>query len=394
MSANDTSFNNIFWSAVKSGPGGMDKIGNLGTSFIQQRLRDTAVGRLILKPQPISQEQCVPSLVNESLTYIEEIEPDSIATTVNYRSEPTRTWFKGIRMAITFMMISSPEYEKNEEELRSYKMPLTRIIEQNTVKDVQEREDKYFFDKVHGSIFLATRARYNQLVANGEVAGTANFGTEDELYNYLFNKNKGVGPWAPIAAPNRAGAYHTNVVLSDEVSFTKIITMLATKLVLNREIRPRVLVMHEETFADSIGWTLNDAGLEVMDTIVKDGYTWRKVAGLQIITTIRARPDIIPPGVVYVFPDPEFMGRFLQLSPLKFEINKFMRTFTMTCWQEIGIGFSNVRGLGAIVLDGATIPLRVKLMTPGGAPVPGKEGVLRIINNNMAAAIPTVEVGI
>ena len=121
-------FNNVFWSAVRMGQEGLNKIAASGTLYIQRKLRENAFSRVICPPKPVTAQQCIPSDTDESLYYLEEVEPDSIATKITWRSEPPKSWFRGKKMRITFQMISSKEFQKSEQELMSYKMPLTRII--------------------------------------------------------------------------------------------------------------------------------------------------------------------------------------------------------------------------------------------------------------------------
>jgi hypothetical protein len=50
------------------------------------------------------------------------------------------------RTSIPFFTISSERFEKTEQELLAYQMPITKIIEDNSVKDIQEIEDREFLD--------------------------------------------------------------------------------------------------------------------------------------------------------------------------------------------------------------------------------------------------------
>lgn len=387
--------NKLFWTRVREGDAGMSKLGTAGTLFIQRKLRENAFSRVLVVPQPITPQQCVPSEDSDSFYYLEEIEPDTIAMgSITFRNEPDKMWYRGKKMKIHFQTLASKEFIKPEQELMGWKMPITRIIEQNTVKDIQESEDKMFMDKVHAGLFLATRARFNTLMADGVITTgvtTANFNTENEFVSYLFLRYKRAGAWSAISPTilNRADADWSNVLLSDETKLSRTVIAELEKVTLGRELRPKVIAMHEVTYADTTGWTLNDAGLEITSEIVREGYRYRKVTGFDIVTTIRNRPDILPSKVLYVFPSQEFFGRFLVLEPLVFSIQKKdHRKISMMCWETIAMGFANVHGLGAIVLNGGSIPLKVILQTATGGYT--NSGTLVVWNDYARATIPSV----
>lgn len=389
--------NKRFWGLVKQGDAGMAKVGAKGTLFIQRKLRENAYSRILVKPDPITQAECVPSDTDDSFYYLEEIEPDTIAQgAVTFRSEPEKMWYRGKKMKIFFRTLTSKEFIKPEQELMGWKMPITRIIEQNTVKDIQESEDKMFMDKVHAGLFLATRARFNTLMADGAITlgvTTANFNTENEFVSYLFLRYKRAAAWTAISPTilNPADAEWSNVILSEESKLSRTVLADAEKITLGRELRPRVYLMHEMTFADTTGWTLNDLGLEITSEVVKEGYRYRRLVGFDIVTTIRNRPDICPPGVIYTFPDQQFFGRFLVLEPLVFSIRKpDHRKISMMCYETIAMGFANIHGLGAVVLSGRSIPLQVILQTSTGGYT--TSGTLIVWNDYNRATIPTVVV--
>jgi hypothetical protein len=59
-------------------------------------------------------------------------------------------------------------FQKTEQELLAYEMPITKIIEENSVKDIQEIEDREF------TIHIEAAVQALQLEANGGVATALN----------------------------------------------------------------------------------------------------------------------------------------------------------------------------------------------------------------------------
>jgi hypothetical protein len=87
--------------------------------------------------------------------------------------------------------------------------------------------------------------------------------------------------------------------------------------------------------------------------------------GLRFVTTQRNNRNIIRPGVIYGFPDANVLGRFLLLNQTQFWINKNARLIEMEAWEQIAVGFGNIHGIGAVVMNGATIRLRVNSTSDG-----------------------------
>jgi hypothetical protein len=245
---------------------------------------------------------------------------------------------------------------------------------------------------VKSGLFLGTRYQYNKLVGNGMVAGTRNFSTTAEFMRYMFQRAKGAGAWPgagiPTASLNRADALYTNIVLSDEDDWNRVVLKDLVKIPYARQMKPRTFLLHEVTWADTVAWSVTEAGLEITSEIVRDGYKYTTVGGYTFVTTIRDNNNLVEPGVIYVFPSPEFLGRFLVLENTKFFINKSGRFIEMEGWEDIGAGLGNIRGLGAILLKGARMTLPIT--TEDAAGVITGQGNFTIINDNLQTALPPI----
>lgn len=395
---NAAEFNQMFSAALSGGQEALEKTGEAIGLYIQDKLRENAFTRKILPPQTVTESELTRNTDDEGLSYIDDLEPDSIAMRINWRGEPNKTYIQGKRYSINMSTISSERFQKSEQELRSYKMPLTKVIEQNTVKDMQEQIDLTFMTHVKAGIYLATMARHNELLSRGVLAAstvatandgdpvanagesTRNFANEAEFLSYLLAHDKSLaartneGGAIDISAFNAANAAYpanqhqfANIILSDQTEFNRTVLRDLVKVQANRQMKAKCFLMHESDWNDTIAWTTDDAGLEVTSEIVKDGYKYTTVGGYTYVTTVRDNPDIIEPGQIFSFPSPEFLGRYLVLENTKFWINKQGRFITMEAWEDCGIGFGNIKGLGVILLSGATIKLPAVFQKPTGA---------------------------
>ena len=412
VNINANEINQLFGEALNRGGEALEKVGEVTGLYIQDKLRENSFCGKILPPQTVTEAELTRNVNDEGLVYIDDIEPDSLAMRVNFRGEPEKTYIEGKRYEIRMSTISSDKFQKSEQELRSYRMPITKIIEQNTVKDIQEQKDKTFMQHVRAGLVLATRRRMNDLVdrglvINGQTDATTvgasgtnkNFGSDTQLAAYLYTRNISTshglaagGTWDPGAVVgNLADANYSNIILSTETSFTRTVLRDAVKVQAAREMKCRCFLMHEYDWTDTVGWLDSEAGLQITGEIVRDGYKYTTVGGYTFVTTVRDNPDIVEPGQIYTFPAPEFLGRHLSLEGVKFWINKTGRFIEMEAWEECGVGFGNVKGLGLILLSGAGVTLPKIFQSAAGADI-STTGTFRLTNLPLESGqIPTTE---
>ncbi len=374
-------FNSLFGEAINRGGEALEKVGEVTGLYIQDKLRENSFARKILPPQTVTEAELTRNVTDEGLSYIDDIEPDSLAMRVNWRGEPEKTYIEARRYEIRMGTVSSDRFQKSEQELRSYRIPLTKVIEQNTVKDIQEQVDKTFMDHVKVGLMLGTRRRMNDLVdrglvnnannGGGALTGTTahNWGSAEQFASYLYTRvvnttaTHGGGltdfeTWDTTpGTANLANAQYSNILLSTETTFSRTVLRDAVKIQTAREMKARCFLMHEYDWTDTVGWLDSEAGLQITGEIVRDGYKYTTVGGFTFITTVRDNPDIVQPGQIFTFPAPEFLGRYLILENTKFWINKTGRFIEMEAWEDCGVGFGNIKGLGLILLSGASITL-------------------------------------
>ena len=384
--------NEMFGAALDGGTEAMDKLAEATGLYIQDKLRENSFARKILTPQTVTASELTRNVNDEGLQYIDDIEPDSVAMAVNFRGEPNKTYIEGKRYAINISTISSERIQKSEQELRAYKMPLTKIIEQNTVKDIQETIDERFMLHAKAGIFLATVHRWNELLGRGEMQTsgfdnqTRNFGNEAQMYVYLYQQMKQYGateatdtPAPPagnvIDALNwNAGTvrttnrpYFSNLILGSETSMTRNVVRDLAKCLASRALKLKTILLHESDFADLLAWSNTDAGFQISSEIAIGGYKYTTIAGVQYVTTVRDNPNIVAPGQIFGFPSSEFLGRFLVLENTKFFMKKEGRFITMEAWEDVGVGFGNIKGIACYLLSGASITLPARYLDPTGA---------------------------
>lgn len=316
---NGTSLNSIF-SAHLDSPEGKEKLAAAANAYIRDKLRENSFARKILPPQMVSKADLQVSVNHDTLVYVDEIEPNSQAVSLTFRGQPRVRYIQGTRYEIPFFTISSEKFEKTEQELMAYRMPITKIIEDNAVKDIQEVEDHRFLTYVHscvaqtGNDVIGEQAT-DDIAANGTSTGSAT-------------------------------DFEGTLQRGDLIKLFK--NMDGTRRRLDK------VLMNEVNWDECLAWTIEDFGDTVQGKVVIDGFNFDTIMGRKIVRTIKT--DILPTGNIYGFDAPEFLGKFLVLNNTKFYIDKIANMITFQCYEDIGMGIGNVASINRLKLYNKSAP--------------------------------------
>ncbi len=350
--------NDLFFEKVSSSEG-KDKIAEYGGTYIRDRLREVSFARKIVPPTPVQRTELQRSVNHDTLVKIIDIEPDSRAMTLTFRGQPTARFIRAARYEIPFFTISSEKFEKTEQELMAYEMPITKIIEENSVKDIQAIEDRQFL------IYIEACIQGLQLEANSN-SPTA-FKTSTVVAGSVVATSvvKGEG-----AMSSSTDDFVIHPILKPDV--------ISIKKVLHRKfLKAEQMLITEPDFDNVSAWTIQDVWNLAAETAV-DGWKASKLVGLKFIRTIKV--NILREGNVYVFVSPEFFGKFYILNQTKFYIDKIANLITWQSWEDIGMGFGNISAVVKLELYSGSV-------TPGAttsgyaALLPRDEDDLSVINN-------------
>jgi hypothetical protein len=309
MDANAQTLNQLF-TAHLSTTEGKEKVAAKAQAYIRDKLRENSFARKIIPPKMVSPAECQRSTNHDTLIYMDEIEPNSRAMSLTFRGEPTSRLISAPRYEIAFHTISSEKFEKFEQELLAYRMPITKVIEDNSVKDIQEIEDYRFLVHVEACI------NATGYVVKGEQA------TDDVAEN---GDNTG---------------FRGSIQRNDLISLFKVLD--------SRRRKTAKILVNEEDWLDVMAWTSEDFGDGVQSKVVIEGYTYDKIMGRMVVRTIKT--DILQTGNIYSFTSPDWLGKFLILNSTKFYLDKVANLISWQCWEDIGIGIGNVASIGKLEL--------------------------------------------
>lgn len=281
--------NELFLDRLNSNEG-IDKLAQHGSRFIRQKLREVSFARKIINPEYVTQADCQRSVNHDQLVKIVDIEPDSKAMIINFRGQPTERYVSGQRYEIPFFPISSEEFQKTEEELLAYEMPLTEVIEKNSVKDIQEQEDSAFVDKFDAAIAEDTANQQADVTLNSDSS------IKKSSFSALFDMLDG----------NKLKA---DTILMNTTTFNKLLLYDATSV------------------GDDIGGQL-----------VINGYTYSTLFGRKLIVTNKT--DLVGDSI-YAFTSQEYLGNFFILNDTKFWVDKKRNIITWGAYESVGAGIGN-----------------------------------------------------
>jgi hypothetical protein len=349
---------------------GPTKTAAASLNYIKDRLRESSFADMIVPNERVVRGDLQRSTEHDTLVKIVDIEPGSRAMAVNFRGQPTAEYVNGKRYAISFFTISSLKFEIVEQELMAYEMPITRIIEENSLKDMVEVKDREFLNHVESCV--------NAMQAEGN-SGSAAFSVAGG--QLTVSKIKGV-----LATQSGGSATDFDVYAIQRADIVNIKKLLKRQIVVGSEtiragrLRPALMLMTESDADDFDQWTHEDYGDRLQSETALDGYTYNKVLGLRIIRTIKN--DILREGNVYVFTAPEFFGRNYTLNDVKFYIDKVANRIFWQAWMDVGMGFGNIAAV-------------VKLeLYPGDATdasatsvIPVEENAIGALNNKVAEGL-------
>lgn len=290
-----TAFNNVFLERINTAEG-QEKVAEAGLAFVRTRLREIAFNRRILPPQNVTRADCQRAVDHDSLCIIRDIEPDSTAVVLTYRGRSPDKYLNGKRYAITFHKIASERFHKNEQELLAYDYPITKVVEENSLKDLQFVEDSEFMKHVDSGISVTGK----------------------------------------------------HIESSDTAVNRKALIQMC-KMIDGDKLQSQVLLMTNVDWDDWQIMPATDVGSPLASEVVVSGYKYDTILNRRLIVTNKT--EIVPPGRVYAFADPAYLGHSFLFGDAHFWIKKEADMISWETWYMRGAGIANIRAMASIQLD-------------------------------------------
>jgi len=288
-------FNNQFMEQLDTTEG-QKKFASAGAAFVRSKIRELGFARKILPPENVTRAECTRAVDHDTLIKIVDIEHDSKAMAVNFQSGADDRYIKGPRYAVPFFKVSSERFVKNEAELLAYDYPVTKVIEENSVKDIQATEDSRFIEHAESAIAITGK----------KIASPAHIVTRHEIKD---------GFKMIDCEQNQAA-----VVLMTTVDHDDYMVQPATEI-----------------------------GSQAASEITVNGYKYPTILGRKLVLTNKT--PIVKPGEIFFFADPAYLGNFFILQDMKFWIKKEADVIEWMTWEYAAMGFGNIKNIAKIELQ-------------------------------------------
>lgn len=365
MSYTAQALNDMFMHKVDS-PEGRTKLAADGGSYIRDRLREVSFTDKVIPPKPVQRQDCQISTEHDTLIKIVWIEPRTRAMAISFRGEPTARIMRADRVACGFFTISSEKLEKTEQELMAYgDMPITKIMEENTIKDMSEIKDREF------TLHCESAVQALQQEANAGVATALSASTIGSTIEFSIRK----GELARNAASNTSTPLPLQAV--DLVNGYKMLD--------GNRLHCEVVLLTEVDFDDVLQWTVEDFGDRVKSETIVDGYKYNKLQGRSYIRTIKT--DVLRAGNLYFFTEPKFFGENFILNNTKFYIDKVANTITFQAWEDIAMSVLNIASVRKLELYSGDANPTTNTNSLLASFVPVDEDQLGAVNNRVDAGL-------
>lgn len=288
-------FNNLFIERLDTAEG-LQKTASAGAAFVRSRIREIGFARRILPPESVTRADTTRSTDHDTLIKIVDIEHDSKAMAVNFASEADERYVQGKRYALPFFKVESEKFVKSEGELLAYDYPVTKIIEENSIKDIQRVEDEKFIEYAESAVSITGK----------RLVSTATQLDRKEL-NSLF------------------------------------------KMIDFDQLTVGCVLMNTVDHDDYMIQPATEVGSPLASEISVNGYKYPTILNKKLVVT--NKHDIVLPGEVWAFTDPAYLGNFFILNDVKFWIKKEADLVMWKTWEYVAEGFGNIKSIAKIELD-------------------------------------------
>jgi hypothetical protein len=311
--------NEAFLAYLREEDDGMRKFAAAGATYIRDHLREEGFLRRILPPEnlDVNDQRVVVALDSDTFTVRKDLEPGSRAVSLSFGALADAVIVSSPRIDIPIWTIASDWYQAYEQHLLAYEMPITKLIERNTGKDMQEIEDLAGLRFAQGAI---------------DATGRRVLGTQ-ALADRADNGDAATGFRGEIQRPDLISA--ANAMLEDG----------------NRKEVGKFL-MNQIDFNNVMKWTVEDMGDKIESETVVDGYRYDKILGQNVVRSVKT--DLLKTGNIWGFADPEFLGFFFILNDVKFFLDKMANLISWYAWEDIGVGFGNISSIVKLELYNGT----------------------------------------
>jgi hypothetical protein len=291
------------------------------SSMIRRRIREDGFARNIIPPEAKTNDQLDRERGHDRPVIIEDMEPDSKgAKSIPFGDAADTEFYYGPKFVCVFNPITTPEFTKDINELRTYRMDIRKIITDNALRDIQTEED-FQFMRVINTVCGLFPAISDASVTGGTAAATTGQSGSQQSFTYAKSTTTGVGFDRATYIPSLSNLEDNN--LNNSVNL------------MNRRTAKNFLYMDRSEAGGDLSQELFVSGLKALQEAT--------VFGVRHLFTIKG--DIVPNQYVYHFAEPQFLGRFYTLQDPTMYVEKKKDILRFSARETISVTIANLSGV-------------------------------------------------
>lgn len=289
----------------------LTKIAAAATKVIRTEIREEGFLRKIIPATPVTNDDLDRVVEHDRPLIIEEIEAKSKgALSVPFNVSTDIEFYYGPKGVVEFHQIKTPRYTKNINELRTYRHDIRKHIVEQGLNDIQLQEDGSFMKVIN------------------RVVGSEN-------------------------APSPYTGIQQNFVINGGLTRNNYIE--AKKFLEKMRLRTSVVLMNTSTAKEFEKFHFNEWGGPGAEDVWKKGLVGGIsdgiISGVKHIFTIK--DELVPDNVMYMFAEPDYLGRFYVLQDVTMYVKKEEDIISMNATETIGLGILNAGGVVRVRFAGA-----------------------------------------
>lgn len=269
--------------------------------FTRTRVREDGFSRRLMPPLTLGNDELDRQYHTDKPFKIIDKEPDiPPAISVPFGALPINHYIRGPRYAVGFDRILSPQFIKDQSELRTWHMDIRQVMADNAIKDMLAEEDSKFIAAVNTSVGLV-----------GSIVPTSGVVQHSNIPGGVTRDS-----WQDALSIMPSTPFHLEV---------------HTALINNVTIR------------QFLKWGRDEVGGDMSQDLLRNGWTEREFGNVRVIITIKR--DLVPDNTVFMFADPKFIGKTFELEPITTYIERRYWWLSYFMWEELGASIGHTGGL-------------------------------------------------
>lgn len=297
------------------------------SNMIRRRIREDGFARNIMPAKTVTNEQLDRVPDHDRPVIIEDMEPGSKgAKSIPFGDSADTSFYYGNKFVCTFNVITTPEFTKDINELRTYRMDLRKVITDNALRDMQTEEDYQFINTV------------DQIVKPQAGFGAGGAGQINPNVGAYATANSAVTTAPQYGVINANGGHFTRE------QYVNVLSMLE-----NQSLNNGVILMNRKTAKTFLTFDRSEVGGDLSQTLFTDGLSGlqeAKIFGVKHLFTIKR--DIVPDNTIYLFAEPDYLGRFYTLQDPTMYVEKKKDILRFSARETLSVTFANLVGCGRI----------------------------------------------